>query len=347
MRHGGDIYSDTITYDFSVNLNPVDTTEIVSQILQAGEDTLRHYPDIEQKQFREAIALVEKVDAEEIWGGNGASELLMAITAMINPSKAMLVIPCFNGYRHVLARFPQCEIIEYALQSNKEFLLGEDLLQVLEYHAKQGLQLLFLTNPNNPTGRTIPKEILLKMYEICKTYGVKIILDECFIRMSHTGFSMTEYIQEYAGLFIVNAYTKLFSIPGIRTGYVVTNRSNIQTLKQYLPEWNMSVLAQSAGVICSRFLRDTGWITKTLQEIERQREYLSSALTKLGVQVYKSDTVFLLCYTKENLYTYLKEKKILIRDCSDYKGLDKGFYRIAVKNATDNQVLIETLEAKK
>lgn len=346
MEHGGDIYTSPIEYDFSVNLNPLNCEKISRKIMEESLDLLGHYPDPLQRKFREAVASIEGVAADEVYGGSGASEILLALAAMIDPKKILLVNPSFAGYRHALSILGNRKVVEYSLQEDNGFSLDRIFLGVLEYEAQKGLELLILTNPNNPTGKLIPKDVLDKTFKICCENKVKVIVDECFIRMTEKGYSLTKYINKFDGLFVVNAFTKLFSIPGIRVGYVVSDKKNIARLSNYVPEWNMSTIAQTAGVICSQFLKESNWQEDGIKEIVKEREYLSRGLKELGFKVFDSDTVFLLLYSEENIYDYLKEKKILIRDCSNFKGLSKGFYRVAIKSHRENEILLEALKKR-
>ena len=344
MKHGGDIYSGVIEHDFSVNINPLDCSRIVKEIMDESAKKVCNYPDLFQREFREAVASIEGVSAGEVFGGNGASELFLSLVTMIAPKRVMLPIPCFVGYEHALSLVRGCEIVYYQLEEKKDYLLDRLFLDALEYEAANGLELLFLTNPNNPTGRNIPKDVLDKTFEICSRNSVKIIADECFIRLSDSGCSLVPYIRDYEGLFVVNAFTKFFSIPGIRAGYVISNYTNIERLPSYMPEWNLSVVAQTAGIICSNYLNGGNLEYESRQMIRKEREYLISELRNMGYKVYDSDTTFILLYSVTNLCEYLRKRKILIRDCSNYKGLNKGFYRIAVKTHAENELLIEELK---
>lgn len=343
MIHGGDIYSQEIEYDFSVNLNPLDCNEIIEQIMNSGRLVAGNYPDCQQRLFREAVAKIEGVDAKEVIGGNGASELLFALFNMLKPKRVMLPAPGFAGYRHAAASLDNCEIVCHSISEEKGFVICDDFLQMLEMEAEEGLDMLILNNPNNPTGRIIPKDILLKAYGICKEKGIKLVVDECFLKMSDGGYSMIAHINDYDGLFVVNAFTKLFAIPGIRAGYVVSAMSNIEALMRFLPEWNLSVIAQTAGVICCNILESQNFEESSLKVIRTERDYLVKELKKLGIVVYESETSYVLVYSQTDIYEYLKSRKILIRDCSDYDGLSKGFYRIAVKSHSENEILVETL----
>jgi len=343
--HGGDIYSNHIEYDFSVNLNPLDCSEVTERILKSSSKRLGEYPDYYQRRFRTSIARAEGVSDDEVIGGNGASELLMGLVTMLKPKKAMLMNPCFGGYRHVLETISTCETVDYCLSPENSFLPDEAFLKELEVEASKGLDILFITNPNNPTGRNMDDAVLLGALEICKKHGICLIVDECFLRMSKGRLSMTAYINEYNGLYVVNAYTKLFAIPGIRVGYVISNSENINRLKPFLPEWNLSVIAEEAGVICSEYICDDSRIAETKSVIDNERKYLSAKLDEMGFTVYESDTSFILIYSRWDIYDFLKSKGILIRNCMDYKGLGNGFYRIAVKSHKENEILIQTLNS--
>lgn len=346
MKHGGDIYSETIEYDFSINLNPLDCSEIIDEIIEDSRTKLGNYPDLFQRTFREVVARVEGVGVDQVYGGNGAAEILMAIITMLNPNKAMLLRPCFSGYEHALARILDCTISEYTLSEESGFEVNEDFLFQLEKEVDAGLNLLIIANPNNPTGKCIRSDILDRALEICRDNHVSMIVDECFLRMSKEGKSLVRNINDYEGLYVVNAFTKLFAIPGVRVGYTVTSSKNIDQLIKVLPEWNLSTIAQSAGVICSRYLCESSFTQKTKEYIAVEREYLSHELRNMGFKVYESDTAFILFYADEDIYEYLRSKKILIRDCSDYQGLSKGYYRIAVKNHRENELLIQALKMR-
>ncbi len=347
MAHGGDVYTTPIEYDFSVNLNPMDCREITETIIQRSADRLAQYPDYEQREFRQFVALSEGVEAEELWGGNGASELFMAIVSMVKPKKAMLIDPGFVGYRHALDSITKCEVISYRLDGNQGFVLDETFLEELKEQTQKGLDIIFIANPNNPVGCCIPRELMEKIMDICRETKTTVVIDECFSRMSEAGYSMSAYIGEYENLFIVNAYTKLFAIPGVRVGYVISNKDNISRIRCFLPEWNMSVIAQTAGVICSNALINTDWEMRSKELIRQERAYLTDEMNKLGYKTFKSDTNFILFQSDDlGLFDYLYAKQILIRNCDDFAGLTKGFYRIAVRKHSDNEALINALKIR-
>ena len=359
MLHGGEIYDKKIEMDFSVNLNPVPCPEAVLAEIRRAALEVSNYPDIRQSRFRTAVAEAEtglseksvKFTAENIVGGNGASELLMAIACMVRPKRALLPIPSFYGYEHVL-RASGCEVVRYNMAGEDErgktqFELSERFTDAIT----EDTDMVILGNPNNPTGRLISEDLLLAVLERCRKTGATLVVDECFYRLSGkredgaNTVSARNFVHEYGNLFIVDAYTKLFSIPGVRAGFAVTSAENAERLREFLPEWNMSVFAESAGVKCAEISEEGSFIKKTREVICRERDYLSAQLSGLGITVYPSDTNFILIKSEDELYEKLLKKRILIRDCSNFRGLDHGYFRIAVKDHASNERLINAIRA--
>ena len=345
MLHGGEVYDKEIELDFSVSLNPCGCPDEVKDALSGAICDIDKYPDMDQRKFREAVARAEKLSPENIIGGNGASELLSAIVNMLGPSKALLLVPSFYGYVHALSMAPQCETVTYQLREDKGFELDETFADAIT----DDIDLLILGNPNNPTGKCIKKDVLEAVLKKCKETGTALIVDECFFRLSDNGTSARAYLDSYDNLYIVDAYTKLFSIPGVRVGFCLSQSENIVRLRRFLPEWNMSVFAQAAGIACAKILADDkkSFLDMTTELIRAECEYLSVELKKLGIKVFDSDTNFLLVRIDNDhfdLYHFLLNNHILIRDCSTFNGLTDGFYRIAVKDHESNKKLLQLIE---
>ena len=359
MLHGGEIYDKKIELDFSVNLNPCPCPQEVIDAIKSAAEKVSNYPDISQRRFRAAVAGAEtglserntEFKPENIVGGNGASELLMAVACMVRPGKALLPIPSFYGYEHVL-RASGCEVVRYNMAGEDErgktqFELSERFTDAIT----EDTDMVILGNPNNPTGRLISEDLLLAVLERCRKMGATLVVDECFYRLSEqredsaNTVSARNFVHEYGNLFVVDAYTKLFSIPGVRAGFAITSAENAGKLREFLPEWNMSVFAESAGVKCAEISEEGSFIQKTREVICRERDYLSAQLSGFGITVYPSDTDFILIKSEDDLYEKLLKKGILIRDCSNFRGLDHGYFRIAVKDHASNERLINAIRA--
>lgn len=334
--HGGDIYRNHVNLDFSVNVNPLGVPEAVEAALYEAIEHCSRYPDISAEKLKNAVRGMLTVPKEYLLFGNGASELFMAIIHGIKPKKVVIPVPSFYGYEYA-SEAADGEILYYETKEGNDFCLQEDFLSVLT----DDVDALFLANPNNPTGNLMSRERLRAVLAHCKEKGIYVILDECFIEFCGKENSMLQEIDEFSNLILVRAFTKIFSIPGVRLGYLVcSNPLLLEKIGRQLPEWNISGFAQAAGCACAM---QTAFVEKTVVYVEKERQFLETGLKRAGFKVFPSNANFLLIYGEQSLYDRLLEKGILIRDCENFKGLSKGFYRIAVKSRKENEDLLVTI----
>lgn len=340
--HGGDIYRNNIHFDFSVNLNPLGVPQEVQWVLTEAALHANKYPDIIHERLVNETADIFNVPGEQIVYGNGASEIIMAICHGIQPKKAMLVAPGFSGYSTCLSgAVPKCQIIYHHLQADNDFQLHHDIVEQLLVEKPK---LLFLTNPNNPNGRLIDKDVLSDIITAAEKVGAVVVVDECFLPLTgkEKECSLAYHMDDYKNVIVLRAFTKTYAIPGVRVGYALcSKRSQADLLKRQLPEWNLSIFAQMAGAEC---LKHPDFVEDAVRVINTERDYLTEELTKLSLKVYHSDANFILFKSRDpELAKKLLEYQIMIRDCSDYIGLEKGFYRIAVKQHNENEGLLSAM----
>ena len=351
--HGGDIYNNRVDLDLSVNLNPYTDEKIrkrLEKAYTAGLDAGAKYPDIDQTGLRNALSEYEGVAPECIFAGSGASQMLMAAVTAINPRCALLTEPSFSGYRHALDAIVRdeggsghfCEIRQHFLKEEDGFALTADVLGQLT----DDVDVLFLTDPNNPTGRNIDRDLLFRILDKAVEKNIDVVLDESFYTISE-GYDRgrsVRLIAEYDNLFIIRSFTKSFALPGVRMGYVLSSPDRIAKLRGHLPEWNLPALSEAVMEECARISRDEIFYDRSMDLIRKERGFLSKELSERGFTVFDSDAVFLLVKGREGLYEKLLDKGILIRRCDDFEGLDPRFYRIAVRTHEENVHLIETLK---
>lgn len=343
--HGGDIYKNQVLLDYSANINPLGMPE---KVIEGIRDTIGlaiHYPDIECTKLRQAIESVEDIPMENIICGNGAAELIFSICLANKPKKALLIAPTFAEYEQAL-KSVECMVGYYMLKEENGFKVMEDYLTFLD----DDMDMVFICNPNNPTGNLIEKDLLNKIASKCKKNNITLVIDECFIDFIQepSMYSMKEYLPKYTNMFILRAFTKFFGMPGIRLGYGFTyNESLRKRMKEVTQPWSVSTIAQTAGTL-SCYEHD--YIKATKMLIEEERNYLIKELKKgLVHTVYDSRANFIFFKETESvsdgvIYEELAKKGIYIRDCSNYIGLTKGFYRIAVKSHADNVTLINEMK---
>lgn len=340
--HGGDIYRNSVKLDFSVNINPLGVPRTVNEALHRAVGKCTLYPDMEARALKEAVGRMLSVPKERLLFGNGASELFMAITHAIKPKKVVIPAPSFYGYEYAAAAAGS-EILYYELKRENDFCVTKGLCESLT----EDVSLLFLANPNNPTGRLLRRETAGGLLRHCLEKGIYVVADECFIEFCEGCPSLLPELDKNDRLLIVRTFTKIFSIPGVRLGYLVCkDKGLLAKIAGQLPEWNLSCFAQEAGCACAG---EKAFWAETESMIRRERAFLTEALKQRGFLVFPSDANFILFCRKEEtsgttLYEQLLRQGILIRDCGNFRGLGSGFYRIAVKTREENVRLLHALE---
>lgn len=337
--HGGDIYRNSVRLDFSVNINPLERPEELKDALYLAVKKCHEYPDIYAARLKQAVSNALQIPKDNLLFGNGASELFMGILHALRPKKILIPVPSFYGYEYA-ARAVEGEIVYYYLKEENDFFFQEDFFDFLT----EDIDVLFLANPNNPTGKKLDEAFLFQVFEVCREKRIRIVFDECFIEFCGEHASVLSKIakeKEYGNVLLVRAFTKAYAIPGVRLGYLVnTNRCLLEKIRHQLPEWNLSTFAQEAGIAC---IRQDSYLKRTAECIREERSFLSDGLKKTGLHVFESEANFLLVKTDVPLYERLLKKGILIRDCENFRGLSKGYYRIAVKQRQENEILLKAI----
>lgn len=338
MIHGGDIYRNAGCLDFSSNINPLGTPEAVKQAMRDSLEQVGNYPDVCCEKLKEKLAAFHGIRTEQLICGNGAADLIFRYVAAAKPKQALVVSPCFAEYEQALC-FAGAEIKHYRLEL-KTFCLDEGFLKALT----KPLDAVFLCNPNNPTGKTIKQSLLLQIAKRCKEQEIRLFLDECFLDflMDEEERSLIKYAFGKPHVFILRSFTKMYAVPGIRLGYgICADKALLSSMEAAGPPWNVSVLAQAAGIAA---LDEKDFVEETRCFIQREREFLENCLTRFGITFWEGSANYIFLYDTRDLKQELLGAGILIRDCSNYDGLSKGYYRIAVKDRDSNEKLAAALE---
>lgn len=335
--HGGDIYAHAVRLDFSANLNPFGMPHGVKKAL---EEALRHssaYPDPYCRKLKESIAAFEGTEASAVLCGNGAAELIYSFCYALDGEKPALVIePTFCEYRSALSA-AKVPAQTYSLRKEDDFRLTNEILK-LDFSAYSAV---FLCSPNNPTGYTVDKEILTAI----AASGVRVLLDVSFLELTPTAlcYDIPALLRDFPNVCVLRSMTKTFAMAGVRLGYALcADSAFLEAMAQKAPCWNVSTLAQSAGVAA---LGEQTWRRKSVADIQKEKEALFSSLQSLGLKVFPGEANFLLFYHEQPLARKLAERGILVRDCANYPGLGEGYVRIAVRTSEENRQLLAALKA--
>ncbi len=343
--HGGNIRKAAETsgispgdiLDFSANINPLGLPVRLKKLIKENLSEILHYPDPECKLLKKKISQYLNLNPKEIIIENGSTPLIYLFIQAFALQRALILVPTFSEYERAI-RIQGAKIRFFLLKEKDNFRF--ELRKFVKF--MDGVDSLFLCNPNNPIGSIIPQEELMEIVKLSKRRNIFLFLDEAFI-----DYQEKESLKKAIGknLFILRSFTKFFAIPGLRLGYGIGNKRLIQRLDKIRVPWSVNSLAQIAG----GFLLDDGeFIKKSRKFMEKERFFLFNELAKIpGLKPFPSTTNFILIKIKSlsasHLQRELLKKGILIRDCSNIRGLDNSFIRVAVKNRKENLKLLEAL----
>lgn len=331
--------------DFSANMNPLAPPPGLEDLVQGATEALEYYPDSGYRDFRGAV--VDFLRGESgirlkpnvVIPGNGSVEIFRLILHWI----------VSTGGERVLVPFPTFS--EYELQSR---LFGlevnrveyEEVLRYTQDELKD-YDLVFLCNPNNPTGVLREKDRLTRFVSRCREVGTYVLLDEAFIELSRPEESLIPSIPSFSNLVVVRSLTKEFTIPGLRIGYGIVPVEMADRVEKLRPPWNLNTIASAVG---SRFLRtEKELLLDSRDYLAGERSWLKDRLENLGFSIYPSEANYLLFNTKPvkvragKLLDRCLEDNVLLRNADSFYGLDGWHVRIAVKRREENQKLVEAL----
>ena len=344
LKHGGDWAGFESEYgkaplDFSANVSPLGLPEGVRAAAIRALETADRYPDPLCRKLRAALSKYHGVPAENIVCGNGASDLIYRLCLSLKPKRAAVFVPGFSEYALAL-REAGAAVTEIPLPEAEDFRLTEK--QVLQI--PQDIELLFLCNPNNPTGLLTECKTLSAILSLCRERGAILCADECFLDfcVNATEHSLIPALSEYPNLVILRAFTKTYAMAGLRLGYALCgNKALAERLQNSGPPWVVSGVAQEAGI---EALCETNYVNRLRVLISDERRRMKGALEALGLSVIPGEANFLLFQSVDTaLAEKLRARGVLIRDCADFTGLTADWYRTAIRTAAENDVLLKTI----
>ena len=347
--HGGDVYgadgtADGGAIDFSASINPLGMPE---NALDAAKRSLGQsviYPDSGSRRLSNAIAAYENADQRRIFCSNGASDIIFRIAAAIRPRKILVAAPSFADYERA-GRALGAEAARYVLSKENGFNIGRGFVKTVRDEAPG---IVFLCNPNNPTGCLAGYGLLAEIAAACAETGAVLVVDECFLDFvrgadQYTAKPLTEV---YKNVVVLKAFTKIFAMPGLRLGYAICgDEAFVSRLRLCGADWPVSNVAQAAGAAALEGGREH--VEKSVAYIDAERRRLAAALADTGLTVYpaRANFIFFHCAWNADLGRELRKNGVIIRDCANFPGLEPGYYRAAVLTAEKNARLIESVKA--
>lgn len=330
--------------DFSANINPLGMPARAWEALNRALAQLQHYPEMYAESLVKHIALQSHQPEHQILAGNGSTELIYLLVRVLKPKTALIVAPAFTEYQRAVKVYRGKVDFCYTLYEDNFAPRINALVAALEKRP----DVLFLGNPNNPTGSLLRPVELVPLLEAAREYGTICIIDEAFIDFVVEQASTASLVGKFENLVVLRSLTKIFSLAGLRCGYLLADSTLVETLRYHQEPWNVNSLAIAAA---REALADHAFQEDTRRFIARERAFLQHELSRIpGLHMFPSRANYLLLkldshYSSRELGDFLRRKyHLLIRLCTDFAGLDGSFIRIAVKNRESNQKLLEAMK---
>jgi threonine-phosphate decarboxylase len=349
FEHGGNIFTIARSLgvdpedilDFSASINPLGLAEGVREAVFASFDRILHYPDSDSTELRQALAMFHGVDAAQVLVSNGSTELIYLVPRLVRKGRGLIVAPAFSEYAKALSCAEnKVDYLKLSPENAFQFCLDE-----LERKLSEGFEIMFLCNPGNPSGTLVPLSVVREIFDLCRAAGTFLVIDEAFMDFCEPDSAKYLVMHDEHGI-VLRSMTKFFAVPGMRVGYALASGELIHRLKFLCGPWNVNTPAQFA---CLASLRDAGHVQRTISFVEGERAFLAGEMERIGeLRPHPSAANYLLVrsekrYNAGELRKELLEQRILIRDCSNFEGLDNRFFRVAVRRRDENKKLLEAL----
>jgi threonine-phosphate decarboxylase len=344
--HGGDVYHLARTLglelrellDFSANINPLGFPPGIPEAIREALPEIVHYPDRRCLELTRDLAAYHDLSPGEILVGNGSTELIYLAARVLKPKKALIVAPAFSEYEHALQAAGVPVDFQITVEA-QNFTLAAPL-------DPGDADLVFLAQPASPSGVLPAPDLLLEVAARLDEAGVFLLLDEAFVDFVEEA-SLKTRLAQFPGLLILRSFTKFFAIPGMRLGYLLAAPELIRRLAAVQEPWSVNTLAQAMGRAC---LKDVDYMARSRELVREERERLFQGLAALsGLQPFPGTVNYLLAklnrpeFTAPSLQRALLTQKIVIRDASNFRGLDERFFRVAVRSREENLRLLDAL----
>lgn len=352
--HGSDIeriagiyhLDKNVIINFASNVNPLGVPRSAINAFEDLSPVISSYPDRKYTSLKESLSEYLQVKESYITVGNGSTELISLLIALVCPKKALVIRPTYSEYERELSLIG-ADIIPYYLKEEREFRLDtEDFLQKIN----QSIDMVVLCNPNNPTSSAIEGNDLRRIISSCHEKGVFLLIDETYIEFAPDAsvLSALSYIDTFDNFMVIRGISKFFASPGLRFGYGITaNQGFLSHLRTAQNPWSLNHVGAYLGEL---MLRDEKYIEETHRLILQERRHITTAL--LGhphLKLFPSyGNFFLLKLQNKGLsaldfFEKALKKNLMIRNCADMDGLKGEFIRFGILLPKENQRLIDLL----
>lgn len=359
LDHGGNVAAAARLYrvpagsliDFSANIVPWGPPAGVRKAIAGSFEAIRRYPDPGYGRLRRALGRSLRVPVECLAVGNGGADLIHQLVHRVRPRTVVVVDPTFSEYG-AAARGIGVEVVSVMLDAGRGFRLdAKALLSAVDEGS-----LVFLCNPNNPTGGLLPGSETAALFRAIRSRGAFLTVDESFIDFlpDPRPESVAREAGAHSGLAVIGSLTKFYALPGLRLGYLVAAADFVRAFEDGRAPWTVNSFAEQAGLAA---LADREYPARVRRLVPTERQYLAEGMERLGwLRPWPSVANFILAritgspdprrwpvLTSSELTRALAGRGILVRDCRSFTGLGSDHIRVAVRDRADNKRLLAVL----
>lgn len=328
--HGDDIhrYGGKIIHNFSSNVYYKGCPPELLTALSTNIKNIQHYPSPAADELNEAVSKKFSLPSDHFLFTNGATEAFYLIAQVFAGQKAAIASPTFSEYEDA------CRIhgLDYKLVEKNNFSASD-------------YRLVFICNPNNPDGSVITREKLIKLIE--ESPSTCFVIDEAYIEFTDQIESIVPLVGRFDNMLVVRSLTKAFAIPGLRLGYLVASPDTIDKILSVKMPWSVNALSIQAGL--KIFSSYEIWLFDVSELLSETKTFIEQLSVIEWLQVQPTGTSYFLAKLKQGAAADLKEflasqHGILIRDATNFKGLEGEYIRLATQSPGANEALIKALQ---
>ena len=319
------------------NENPIGPSPMAVQAILNNVNKLNRYPDGSSYYLKEKISTVFSLPMDRIITGNGSNELIeLAIRSFLSPGEEVIqAFPTFLVYEKVV-NSAGGELISVDL---KDFRISlDDIKKAVSPRTK----IIFINNPNNPTGTGLKKEEVLDFIKSVPE-EIVVVLDEAYIEFSSNKVAKgIDLLDERDRLIVLRTFSKLYGLAGLRIGYGFSSAEIVDYINRVRQPFNSNLLAQAAAVAA---LDDNDFVNKTLKLVKDGLKYLYQNLDEMGLEYLPTETNFFLIRVPsggKNIYQHMLREGVIVRSMDSY-GLSE-YIRINVGLPEENERFIKSLK---
>ena len=349
--HGGNIYDIALRLgcapseiiDMSSNVNPLGPPPGLVNFLKENLNVITALPQVDANLVVHSFADRYGLDPATVLAGNGSTQSIYALPLALKTKKAMILGPTYADYADA-CRMHSVRFDYFIAQESQGFKADINLIK------KQvtGFDTVFICNPNNPTGAFYTA---VEIESLCRDFpDIYFVIDESYLPFVTSGDHESMIGRSLPNVIILNSMSKIFRISGLRIGFTIASKNVIEALTRYSLPWSVNALAQLAVRYLMKHRAEVNaFIDRTHELVETEKRRFAEKLENAaGIKLFASTTSFILAklahpHTADAICQALLQERILIRNCSNFKGLSNRFIRISLKNRATNLRLMEKL----